>query len=118
MNYTVLSTDRQAEGYARVLAHSFGRSDTEGAGWLTRHTRSHIRVLGEGDEVAAGMIFIPMGQYFGGRSVPMWGVAAVGVAPESRGRGLATELMKRSLEEMHGEGVPIAALYAATQRLY
>ncbi len=118
MNYTVLNTDAEATAYARVLAHSFGRPESESAAWVGRHDRGNIRVLADSAGVQAGLILLPMGQFFGGRSVPMWGVAAVGVAPEARGRGVATELMRRALAEMHGHAVPISTLYPAIQRLY
>ena len=48
----------------------------------------------------------------------MAGIAAVGVAPEHRGKGAAYELLSRTVAELHSSGVPISALYPATQVLY
>jgi predicted acetyltransferase len=59
-----------------------------------------------------------MGQWFGGRSVPMTGVGAVAVAPEARGRGAAFRLMRCALEEMRERGIAISSLYPATQTLF
>jgi predicted acetyltransferase len=59
-----------------------------------------------------------MGQWYGGRSVPMTGVAAVGVPPEERGSGAAAALMTGILAELRESGVPLSALYASTQRPY
>jgi predicted acetyltransferase len=59
-----------------------------------------------------------MGQWFGGCSLPMAGIAALGVAPEYRGIGAAAELITSTLHELYAKGVPISTLYASTQRLY
>ncbi|MFN0010976.1 MAG: enhanced intracellular survival protein Eis [Phycisphaerales bacterium] len=61
---------------------------------------------------------VPMGQFFGGRSVPMVGVAGVGTAPEARGRGAARILMESFIREAAAEGWPLAGLYASTQAFY
>jgi predicted acetyltransferase len=60
----------------------------------------------------------PMGQWFGGRCVPMTGVAMVCVAPEHRAGGVGSEMMRAALRELHGRRVPLSALYAATVPLY
>lgn len=52
------------------------------------------------------------------RAIPMEGAAGVAVAPESRGRGLALNLMRELVREIAHEGVPLTALYASTQSLY
>jgi len=59
-----------------------------------------------------------MGQWFGGKTVPMTGVAAVGVAAAARGRGAAHTLMTRSVNELHDRGIALSALYPATHTLY
>lgn len=59
-----------------------------------------------------------LGQYFGGRSVPMGGVASVAVAPEHRGRGLAKALLRAALGAMRERGEAISTLFPATTRLY
>jgi predicted acetyltransferase len=59
-----------------------------------------------------------MAQFYGGKSVPMVGVAGIAVEPESRGRGFASRLMRGLLEELRRDGVAISSLYPATTRLY
>src|SRR5262249_47738475 len=59
-----------------------------------------------------------MGQYFGGRSVPLAGIAGVGVAPHARARGVARALVHHALDDARARKVPIAGLYPATQRVY
>ncbi len=63
-----------------------------------------MRLLREGGTDVACALRVPMGQFFGGRSVAMMGVAGVAVAPEARGRGLATRVMQEVLREAREEG--------------
>jgi predicted acetyltransferase len=72
----------------------------------------------DGDTLVAICEFHRFGQFFGGRRIPMGGVASVVVSPEARGRGLATRMMRFLLERMRDERLPISALYPATPALY
>jgi len=58
------------------------------------------------------------GQYFGGRRVPMAGVASVAVVPDRRGAGLAGELLAVALREARARGECLSSLFPATTRLY
>lgn len=80
--------------------------------------RENFRCMERGGTVAAGLAILPMGQIWGGHEVPMAGIAAVGVAPEHRGSGVAADLMAATLRELRETGLPLATLYASTQRLY
>lgn len=117
-DYIPIVTDEHAAQYARILAHSFGRTEPESVPWVERMGRANCRVLLDGGKAVAGLIVIRMGQFFGGRAVPKIGVSAVGAAPEARGRGAATELMRRCVLETHEQGIAISGLYPATQKLY
>jgi predicted acetyltransferase len=77
-----------------------------------------VRLLREGPELQAGLAIYPMGQFFGGASVPAWGVAGVAVKPELRAKGYAHELMLAHLRENFESGPPISTLYPAAPRLY
>jgi predicted acetyltransferase len=57
-------------------------------------------------------------QWFGGRPVPMGGVASVVVAPEERGLGIAPRLLQRALELMAERGETISTLGPATSWVY
>lgn len=70
------------------------------------------------DAIVGGLALIPMGQWWGGRPVPMTGVASVGIAPEYRGAGAAIALMRHMLHELHATSTPISVLYPAVQQLY
>ncbi|MCZ7525709.1 MAG: GNAT family N-acetyltransferase [Acidimicrobiia bacterium] len=98
------------EGFA-TPAHRFDR-------WIS-HTRFD-RYLGAyvGGGLAGALEVLELGQWFGGRSIPMGGVASVAVAPEWRGQGLAPRLVTRAIHEMRARGEAISTLYPATTRLY
>jgi predicted acetyltransferase len=87
--------------------------------WFERAGQRNLRVLLRGGgSVAGGLLVMPLGQWFGGRPVPMAGIAAVAVAPEHRGGGAGTALMRGTLAGLRADGFPLSALYPATQTLY
>jgi predicted acetyltransferase len=53
-----------------------------------------------------------------GGEVPCGGVTWVGVHPTHRRRGLARELMRRQLDDLHARGEPLAALWASESLIY
>lgn len=110
----------------RLLSLAFAGPRERSEEWVRLGGVENMRVLREGgreggrdgDRVVACLMRIPMGQYFGGKSVPMVGIAGVAVAPEDRGRGHARVLMQECVRECAAEGSPITTLYASTQELY
>lgn len=118
LSYGQPENDREMDAMAKVTSLSFGHpaeAIRERIGTLDRDT---LRVLRDGQDVVGCFWFVPMGQWFGGRPVPMSGIAAVGVAPDRRGQGIALDLMQRAMRELNEAGVPISSLYPATQTLY
>lgn len=78
----------------------------------------NFRVVRQGETIAGGLAILQMGQWYGSHCVPMAGIAAVGVAPDYRGSGVAIALMQHTLRELRDQGIPLSVLYPATQRLY
>ncbi|GAA1592919.1 hypothetical protein GCM10009804_56730 [Kribbella hippodromi] len=78
------------------------------------------RFLGvvDGDQLVAAARIWPFEQWWHGRRVPMGGVAGVVVAPEYRGRGVGSLLMRGVLDRCADKGYPLTALYPATTVLY
>ncbi len=111
-------SDAENNAFASVLSHSFGRNEQETGQWVETHARENLRVLVSGQRVTGGLFLVRMGQYFNGQRVTMVGIQGVGVAPDARGRGTASDMMDRTLRELHAEGCPISALYPANQTLY
>jgi predicted acetyltransferase len=109
----------ELEGWARATTEAFPMPPArEGFEWLERYEPADIRVVKVRGQVAGGAGFIPMGQYFGGRAVPMVGVHAVAVLPEYRGTSAGSALMKAAVEEMAANRIPLSTLYPATQPIY
>lgn len=101
-----------------ILAPTFNFTREAGDQYSKIVGVKNYRVVRRGGRVVGGCALLPMGQFFGGKSVPMMGVAAVGISPDQRGLGTATALMKSAVLEMHKRGYPISALYPATLPLY
>ncbi|MFF0345708.1 enhanced intracellular survival protein Eis [Kribbella sp. NPDC004875] len=78
------------------------------------------RYLGvvDGDQLVAAARIWPFEQWWGGRRVPLGGVAGVVVAPEYRGQGVGSLLMRGVLQRCVEKGYPLTALYPATTVLY
>jgi predicted acetyltransferase len=57
-------------------------------------------------------------QFFGGRAVPMGGLASVAVDPYARGRGLATALLDVAIADMRAHGQCVSSLFASAPPLY
>lgn len=70
-----------------------------------------------GDIVGQGFLF-PLHSWFGGRAVPMGGIASVSVAPEARGQGVATALLQHLHVTSDMRGDALTMLYAFRQRFY
>lgn len=103
---------------AQILAWAFGFSPADAAAWLTQSGLENVRAARRGAQVVGGLLEIPMGQWFGGRSVPMRGLAGVAVTPAARGSGVAVGLVREALACARAEGVALSALYPASLTLY
>ena len=94
----------------RIGKLAFGGPATFDDAWVAR-ARSALGFLAEVDGRVAGQLRIrPYGQLFGGRSVPMGGIAAVAVEPWARGRGVAQALLDASLQAMAEAGQVVSAM--------
>jgi predicted acetyltransferase len=101
-----------------MLGAAFGFPSPDAIPWLKNAKHENVRVVREGRRPVACLVVVPMGQYFGGRSVPTTGIAGVAVALEARGRGAARYLMEETLRESAKNGVALSTLFPATQTLY
>jgi predicted acetyltransferase len=110
--------DDDLETLGGILGWSFGFDPLDARVWLELGGTSNVRVARRGGRVLGGLLEIPMGQWFGGRSVPVLGVAGVGVAPEARGERVALSLVLDTLRGARRRGVLLSVLYPATLTLY
>jgi predicted acetyltransferase len=108
--------EAEREAFAAAAVQSLGfPADIE---WLPRYDDTRIVVARVGGAVAGACAVIDMGQWFGGRSVPLAGVNAVGVFPQHRGHGVASAMMRWIVEDVRARGLPLSGLYPATQPVY
>jgi len=106
-----------------VRTRSFGKLEDSMHDWWTSLQDSLIeqrRVLGvfDGDRLVAHAKTRPFQQFWGGRTVPMAGVAGVVVSPDYRGRGVASMMMRALSERAVELGDAVSALYPATLAPY
>lgn len=119
MEYGILSTSEDAQQLGSIISQCF--NDQSPNGWQTYSNGiglENFRIIRKAGQIIGGLSIYHMGQWYGSKSVPMAGIASVGISPEHRGTGAAVELMTRTLRELHAKGVPLSTLYAATQRPY
>ncbi len=118
MSYGPPRGKRELDAFTAIFAQSFNVPSDRAALWMGRAKRQELRVLRRGGSVVAGLVILPMGQWYGGRVVPMAGIAAVGVEPDQRASGAGSELMRETLKELHRRGVATSTLYPATVPVY
>jgi predicted acetyltransferase len=110
------------EALAPIVAWAFGNDPRSSLEWLQRGEPGCLRVASRagrnGVGVEAGLLEIPMGQWFGGERLSMLGLAGVAVAPEARGQGVAFELLQATLRAARERDVALSMLYPSTYRLY
>ncbi|MCA9752816.1 MAG: GNAT family N-acetyltransferase, partial [Gemmatimonadetes bacterium] len=104
--------------HARTLQWSFRYPIEDSRLVLERMGQEKIRLLRLRGQVVGGLSLYSVGQWFGGRRVPMAGVGVVGIAPEARGHGVATRMMDACVLDARASGHPISVLYPAKQSLY
>ncbi|HEY2510906.1 MAG TPA: GNAT family N-acetyltransferase [Polyangiaceae bacterium] len=71
-----------------------------------------------GDVIQAHAFLLPLRGWFGGVSLPVAGVATVGVAPEARGTGVAAALLTHLHGRADASGAAILTLFAFRQGFY
>jgi len=116
--YGPVESDADIAALMSILGRAFGMKPRDRERYHQRVGPKNFRAVRDGDTVVGGLAIIRMGQFFGGRNVPMAGIAAVGVASWMRGRGAARTLMANTLKELRDDSFPISTLYPATQTLY
>jgi predicted acetyltransferase len=107
----------QREALERLLQQSYAIPSIPWTKFFERVGHERLRAGVQDGRVVGGLAAYPLKQFFGGASVPLAGIAGVGVSPEARGRGLAKAMLLRTLEQLR-ETTPLAGLYATTTTLY
>jgi len=108
----------EADAVFAVCSEAFASRPERREAWLDAKRMEEFLGAWVGDELVATTEVMPVGQFFGGRSVPMGAVASVAVRPDHRGRGIAPRLLALAVERMHEEGLVVSTLHPATTRFY
>jgi predicted acetyltransferase len=116
--YKTLVQPVDAKRLGSILEQCFVMTAGDSEIYFNRIGLENFRVICRDGLVAGGLATLSMGLWLSGQSVPMVGIAAVGIAPEYRGSGAAITLMQNTIKELHNQGTPISVLYPATQQLY
>ena len=116
--YDSLADPAEVSRLRDVLCQVFRLPTSYWESYFARIGHENFRVLRQSNRLVGGLAIYQMGQWFGGQTLGLAGIAAVGIAPEVRSAGAATHLMSSTLTELYRQGVPLSALYPSTQRLY
>lgn len=108
----------EIDAFSRLAGDALRLAPAVFARFLTSADPGRGRVVRGPGGVIAGLVVVPLEQFFGGVGVASGGVSMVAVAPEHRGRGLATRLLRRALSELADAGVPLSVLHPANLPLY
>jgi len=108
--------EAEQRALAEIVDYAFGRSGNLDD--MLHEPRENLWVARSGTRVIGGLGAAAMGQWFGGRSVPMAAVYAVAIAPEWRSTGIGAALMRDALGWMRGRGLALSTLFPATQSVY
>jgi predicted acetyltransferase len=106
-----------------VRSRSYGPLDPSMRDWWNEVQRESInthRAIGvfDGDRLLGHAKVRAYQQFWGGRPMPMGGIAGVVVAPDARGRGVGSHLMAAIAERSRELGDLVSALYPATVPIY
>lgn len=116
LDFAHLTDSTEAQQLGRILCQCFNFSEWDK--YSNAIGLDNFRLIRKNQAVAGGLCLYFMGQWLGGNLIPVAGVAAVGIAPEHRGGGVAFELLSQTLKELYHQKIPISILYPATQYLY
>jgi predicted acetyltransferase len=106
------------ERFIKIIANSYVvPSDTVSIALNSFH-QPDIRTLYYQDQLIGVLGTLPTAQYFAGQKVDMTGVCSLAIAPEFRGKGGASYLMRSLLNELSQNNVAISTLYPALPQLY
>jgi len=106
-----------------LRARSFGPLRTDEQDWWRRVADETLggrwlAVVDDSDSIVAAGRIRPYEQVWGGRPLPMGGVAGVYVEPAARGRGVATLLTRALIDRMGELGDVVSCLFPTTPALY
>ncbi|MEI8395519.1 MAG: GNAT family N-acetyltransferase [Rhodospirillaceae bacterium] len=110
--------EADAEVWGALMRRGFGLGEIRIAHFRAGVGDRWIRIARREGRFAGTGTLIPMTQWFGGRPVPVAGIAAVAVMPDERCRGVASTILQALMVEARGLGLAMVVLHAGTLPLY
>ena len=118
LSYRAARDESDHESFLRITARSFAFPLAGLTEWLSLIGRENLRFVEEKGVARGALALLPMGQWFGGRAVPMAGIVAVGIEPEVRALGVGKALMEGVLRELGDRGLMLSTLFPSTTAFY
>ncbi len=121
LEYRPPEDETECRALAAVIRQSFasfGRPPEFMDRFVEHVGRENLRLAKHGSQIVGGLGIFHFRQWFGGRSIPSAGITAVAMAPEARGTGVGTQLMRAVVRELHYAGLPLSVLYPASVPFY
>jgi predicted acetyltransferase len=103
---------------AAVTREAFGGPPHQYEKWLESQRHGHPIGAYDGDRLVSFARVKPYRQWFGGRAVPMGGVASVAVAATHQRRGVGRATVAATLPVLREHGFAVSTLFPATTPLY
>ncbi len=116
--YRPFDEKHDVDAFSTAVAEAFAADAKRVPEWIKMAHPKNLRIAELDGEVAGTCLYAPMGQFFGGKSLSMLGVAGVSVRPEFRGCGVGKRMMSAAVLEMAAMGIPLSTLYPSTMPLY
>jgi predicted acetyltransferase len=106
------------DGVYAVTREAFGGAEIDRERWEAYQRASHRVGAYDGGRLVSFARVKPYEQWYGGRTVPMGGIASVAVAATHQRRGLGRATVAATLPLMRERGFPVSALFPTTAPLY
>jgi len=110
--------DDRIEEVGALTRQAFRLSREVWEAFVGRVGHGVLRCVRDQGRVVGALAVLPFRQSWGRRWVPLAGIGGVCVAPDRRGTGVASLLLRRALTEARASGFALSALYPATQGPY
>ena len=101
LDFGPVTEDATEVALQQFISQTFPGVGPDWQTWSGRIGRENLRVIRRGEQILGGLAFYKLGQWFGGQTLPMAGIAGVAVAAEYRAAGIAAELMAAVLRDLY-----------------
>ena len=101
LDFGPVTEDATEVALQQIISQTFPGLGPDWKTWSGRIGRANLGVIRRGEQILGGLAFYKLGQWFGGQTLPMAGIAGVAVEPEYRAAGIAAELIAAVFRESY-----------------